>query len=68
MPTLKNIKKTLKSKQITTTFKLGNFMLTRHTNPFVRFLVSVLLTISHRRYSKNAMSFLENEKTKDDSF
>ena len=65
---LKKIRKTLKSKQVTTTFKIGNFIWARHTNPFKRILAGVLLTISKSRYSKNAMSFLEHEKTKDDSF
>ncbi len=68
MSMLKKISKSLKSKQITTTFKIVNFIWARHKNPFKRFLASMLLAIARSRYSKNSLSFLENEKTKDDSF
>lgn len=68
MLNLKKLAKSLKSLQVTTTFKIGNFIWTRHTNPFKRLLASVLLTVFHKRYSKHALHFLMNEKTKDDSF
>ncbi len=65
---LKKIKKSILTAQVIITFKLGNFILARHTNSFKRVLAGVLLTIFHKRYSKNALDFLESEKTKDDSF
>ena len=65
---LKKIKKSVLAAQVIITFKLGNFIWTRHTNSFKRVLAGVLLTIFHKRYSKNALDFLESEKTKDDSF
>ena len=68
MPMLKKISKALKSKQVIITFTLGNFLLTRHTNSFKRLLAGLLLAISRKRYSSNALNFMETEKTKDDSF
>ncbi len=68
MLVLKKIKKSILTAQVIITFKLGNFIWARHTNPFKRLLVDVVLMISHKRYSKNALDFLESEKTKDDSF
>ncbi len=68
MLVLKKIKRSALAVQVIITFKLGNFIWTRHTNSFNRVLAGVLLTIFHKRYSKNALDFLESEKTKDDSF
>jgi hypothetical protein len=68
MPKFKDFLTSLKSKQVTTTFKIGNFIWTLHKNPFKRLLANVLLSIFHKRYSKNALSFIKEEKTKDDSF
>lgn len=65
---LNKFSKSLKSLQVTTTFKIGNFIWVRHSNPFKKLLAGVLLTVFHKRYSKNALSFLKDEKTKDDSF
>jgi len=68
MLTPKEIRHFIHCQKISMTFKVGNFIWTRHTDPFNKLLALILFKLFHKRYSKQSMSFLENEKTKDDSF
>lgn len=68
MPTRKEIANFIHCQKINITFKVGNFIWTRHTKAHKRYLAVFLFKIFHKRYSKQAMEFLEHEKTKDDSF
>ena len=63
-----DMKKILKEKQVNYTFKAGNFLWVRHNSPFKKMIARLILNVYRKRYCKNALAFLENEKTKDDSF
>ena len=57
MLVLKKIKRSALAVQVIITFKIGNFIWTRHTNSFKRVLAGVLLTIFHS-FLTHKISFL----------